>query len=257
MLRNSGSSLRLIASLQTLIPSSSHQLLQRSPVSGTAKGKAKLKAGQTLKRSTLGRKKAAGGEPATSRGGGRARNEAIERLNRMVDSCLNAPAPVRHLTAKERAREAEREKLGLISKERQREIDQEKARAKAGGAAPEEEPVIMGTPGLDLITLGLVDKESIPKYELTVEDGRRLAKEYSRVLMRKHRARQAAETTLLRLKKEAIAALPDHLREAALVPDLTPFPANRYMATLTPPIEGYIDKVREAAKKHTVKEKLR
>ncbi|KAG1339021.1 Aspartate carbamoyltransferase [Cocos nucifera] len=257
MLRNSRSSSRLIASLKTLIPSSSHQLLQCSPVSGTAKGKAKLKSGQPLKRSTVGRKKPAGGDPAISGGGGRARNESIERLNRMVDSCLNAPTPLRHLTAKERAREVEREKLGLISKERQREIDKEKARAKAGGAAPEEEPVIMGTPGLDLITLGLVDKESIPKYELTVEDGRRLAKEYSRVLMRKHRGRQAAETTLLRLKKEAIAALPDHLREAALVPDLTPFPANRYMATLTPPIEGYIDKVREAAKKHTVKEKLR
>lgn len=256
MLGNPSTSSRLIASLKTLIPSSGHQLLQRSPVSGTAKGKAKLKAGQQLKRSTI-KKKSAGGESAPARGGGRARNEAIDRLNRMVDSCINAPTPLRHLTPKERAREAEREKLGLISKERQREIDQEKARAKAGGAAPEEEPVIMGTPGLDLITLGLVDKEAIPKYELTVADGRRLAKEYSRVLMRKHRARQAAETTLLRLKKEAIAALPDHLRVAALVPDLTPFPANRFMATLTPPIEGYIDKVREAAKKYTVKEKLR
>lgn len=256
MLRNPNSS-RVIASLKTLILSSGHHLLQRSPVSGTAKGKAKLKSGQLLKRSTVGRKKPAGSEPSAARGGGRARNEAIERLNRMVDSCLNAPTPLRHLTAKERAREAEREKLGLISRERQREIDQEKARARAGGAAPKDEPVFMGTPGLDLITLGLVDKESIPKYELTVEDGRRLAKEYSRVLMRKHRARQAVETMLLRLKKEAIAALPDHLREAALVPDLTPFPANRYMATLTPPIEGYIDKVREAAKKHTVKEKLR
>ncbi|XP_038980259.1 uncharacterized protein LOC103717499 [Phoenix dactylifera] len=257
MLRNPSSSSSLIASLKTLIPSSSHQLLQRSPVSGTAKGKGKLKSGQPLKRSTVRRKQPGGGDSSPSRGGGRARNEAIERLNRMVDSCLNAPTPVRHLTAKERAREAERERLGLISKERQREIDQQKARAKGRSAAPEEEPIIMGTPGLDLITLGLVDKETIPKYELTVEDGRRLAKEYSRVLMRKHRARQAAETTLLRLKKEAIAALPDHLREAALVPDFTPFPANRYMATLTPPIEGYIEKVREAAKKYTVKEKLR
>lgn len=120
-----------------------------------------------------------------------------------------------------------------------------------------ETPTIIGTPGLDLITLGLVDEDKIPKYELNVEDGRRLAKEYSRVLMRKHRARQAAESTLLRLKKEAIEALPDHLKEAALVPDLTPFPANRFMATLTPPIEGYIEKVREAAMKSSGSEKIR
>ncbi len=70
-------------------------------------------------------------------------------------------------------------------------------------------------------------------------------------------ARQAAESTLLRLKKEAIEALPEDLRAAALVPDLTPFPANRFMATLTPPIEGYIDKVKEAAKKSSGREKLR
>ncbi|KAG1354923.1 putative Aspartate carbamoyltransferase [Cocos nucifera] len=202
MLRNSSSSTRLIASLKTLISSSSHQLLQCSLVSGTAKGKAKLKSGQPLKRSTFGRKKPAGGDPAAFGGGGRARNESIERLNRMVDSCLNAPTPLRHLTAKGRTRETESEKFGLISKERQREINKEKARAKAGGAAVKVESVIMGTPGLDLITLGLVNKESIPKYELTIDDDRRLAKEYSRVLMRKHQDWQAAETTLLRLKEE-------------------------------------------------------
>ncbi|KAJ8529252.1 hypothetical protein K7X08_036087 [Anisodus acutangulus] len=88
-------------------------------------------------------------------------------------------------------------------------------------------PWPIGPPGLDLISLGLVDVEKLLKYELTVEDGRRLSKEYSRVLMRKHRQRQAAETTLLRLKKEAIEALPENLKAAALVPDLTPFPVNR------------------------------
>ncbi|WOL04059.1 hypothetical protein Cni_G12780 [Canna indica] len=245
---------RMISSaLKTLISPQNHQLVRRAPVSGTAKGKAKLKSGQPLKRSTVRTKKAPSGDAPR---GGRSRNEAIERVNRMVDSCLNAPTPVRYLTAKERLREAEREKLGLISKDRQREIDEAKARAKSGKGAAEG-PVIMGTPGLDYITLGLVDKDAIPKYELTVEDGRRLAKEYSRFLMRRHRARQAAETTLLNLKKEAIAALPDHLRKAAMVPDFTPFPANRFMATLTPPIEGYIDKVREAAKQFAGKEKLR
>ncbi|CAI0545584.1 unnamed protein product [Linum tenue] len=120
-----------------------------------------------------------------------------------------------------------------------------------------DEPLMMGTPGFDLISLGLVDADKIPKYELTVEDGRRLAKEYSRVLMRKHRARQAAETNLLRMKKEAIEALPEKLKQAALVPDLTPFPKERFMATLTPPIEGYIDKVKEAAMRSSGAQKIR
>ena len=90
------------------------------------------------------------------------------------------------------ALEAEREKMGLISKDRAKEIEtmkKKKSESESGS------PAIMGTPGLDLITLGLVDAEKIPKYELTVEDGRRLSKEYSRVLMRKHRARQVAEST--------------------------------------------------------------
>ena len=237
-----------------------HQLQQRAPVSGTAKGKAKLKAGQPLKRSTIGAKK---GTPSTGGGGGgggRGRREAMERITQISESCLNASTPLRHLPPKERLREAKREELGLVSKERQRELDIAKAKAKAkskGTGADDGDRVLMGPPGLDYISLGLVDEDAIPKYELTVEDGRQLAKEYSRVLMRRHRARQTAESTLLTLKKEAIAALPEKLRAAAMVPDMTPFPANRYMATLTPPIEGYIEKVRDAAKKHSVKEKLR
>ncbi|XP_010247173.1 PREDICTED: uncharacterized protein LOC104590280 [Nelumbo nucifera] len=235
----------LTSSVETL----TYQFLQRCSVSGTAKGKSKIKTAQPLKRSKIPKKK------GTSSGGGGRMNEATERLNRMVDSCLDAPTPVRYLTPKQREREAEREKLGLISKDRQREIDALKA--KKSEKSVEESPTIIGTPGLDLISLGLVDAKDIPKYELTVEDGRRLAKEYSRVLMRRHRARQAAESMLLRLKKEAIEALPEHLKAAALVPDLTPFPANRFMATLTPPIEGYIEKIKEAAKKNVGKEKLR
>ncbi|CAD6248426.1 unnamed protein product [Miscanthus lutarioriparius] len=250
--------LTISPALASGVTSQHHQLQQRAPVSGTAKGKAKLKAGQPLKRSTIGAKK---GAPSTGGGGGgRGRREAIERITNISESCLNASTPLRHLFPKERLREAKREELGLVSKERQRELDVAKAKAKAkskGTGGGEGDRVLMGPPGLDYISLGLVDEEAIPKYELTVEDGRRLAKEYSRVLMRRHRARQTAESTLLTLKKEAIAALPEKLRAAAMVPDMTPFPANRYMATLTPPIEGYIEKVREAAKKHSVKEKLR
>ncbi|XVF61835.1 hypothetical protein PTKIN_Ptkin08bG0165500 [Pterospermum kingtungense] len=233
----------------------SHQLVQRCTVSGTAKGKTKLKAGQSLKRSKISTKKGKGGVAAFDESlpkGGRISDEK----EKLYDQCLNAPTPVRHLSPKERAREAEREKLGLISKERQREMEILKKGGRKAMGIPDE-PMIVGTPGLDLITLGLVDADKIPKYELTVEDGRRLAKEYSRVLMRKHRARQAAETNLLRMKKEAIEALPEKLKEAALVPDLTPFPANRFMATLTPPIEGYNEKVKEAARKNSAKQKLR
>ncbi|XP_021906605.1 uncharacterized protein LOC110821181 [Carica papaya] len=238
---------------KTLLDSLNHQLLQRCWISGTAKGKGKMKAGQPLKRSKVTTKKGGPAADSSAKGAG---GRIPDEKQRLYDQCLNAPSPVRHLTSKERVREAEREKLGLISKDRQRELDiLRKGGRQAMGVS--DEPMPMGTPGFDLISLGLVDAEKIPKYELTVEDGRRLAKEYSRVLMRRHRARQAAESTLLRLKKEAIEALPEKLREAALVPDLTPFPANRFMATLTPPIEGYIEKVKEAARKSSGKEKLR
>ncbi|KAL8062818.1 hypothetical protein ABFX02_02G171900 [Erythranthe guttata] len=145
-----------------------------------------------------------------------------------------------------------REKMGLTSKGN----EQAKQKLKKQGK-DFDSPFVMGTPGMDLITLGLVDADKIPKYELNVEDGRMLAKEYSRVLMRKHRARQASESMLLKCKKEAIDALPEELKEAALVPDLTPFPINRFMATLTPPIEGYIEKVNEAARRSAIKGKLR
>ncbi|KAK8716289.1 hypothetical protein V6N13_043604 [Hibiscus sabdariffa] len=206
-----------------------HQFLQRCTVSGTAKGKSKLKAGQPLKRSKISTKKGKGGAPtddSLSKGG-----RVSDEKQKLYEQCLNAPTPVRHLSPKERAREAEREKMGLISKERQREMEILKKGGRKAMGVPDE-PMIMGTPGLDLITLGLVDADKIPKYELTVEDGRRLAKEYSRVLMRKHRARQAAETNLLRMKKEAIEALPEKLKEAAMIPDLTPL--RKRLRKLTP-----------------------
>ncbi len=57
--------------------------------------------------------------------------------------------------------------------------------------------------------------------------------------MKEHRAWQADLTTKLKLKLAAVAALPPHLRAAAEVPDDEPFPLNRRMWTLTPPIEGF------------------
>ncbi|CAH9070692.1 unnamed protein product [Cuscuta epithymum] len=235
----------LSSSTPTSLKALSHQFLQRCTVSRTAKGKGKLKAGQTLKRTKISTKK---GSEVTPKEAPRRKSEFDE----MLEECLSSTPPLRFLKPKELAREAEREKMGIISKARE---DEKKKLKKMGKEF--ESPWMIGSPGLDLISLGLVDAEKIPKYDLTVEDGRRLAKEYSRVMMRKHRARQASESTLLRLKKEAIEALPDDLKAAALVPDLTPFPMNRFMATLTPPIEGYIEKVQEAARKSSAKEKLR
>ncbi|CAH1414234.1 unnamed protein product [Lactuca virosa] len=150
------------------------------------------------------------------------------QLEQMIDDCLQAKAPVRFLKPKEREREAEREKMGLVSEDRKQEIANFKKNKNKAKDDNEQKSGIrfIGPEGLDLVSLGVVDADKIPKYELTVEDGRKLAKEYGRVLMRKHRARQAAETGLLMCKKEAIEALPEGLglREAALVPDLTPFP---------------------------------
>ncbi|CAI9108218.1 OLC1v1007774C1 [Oldenlandia corymbosa var. corymbosa] len=226
-----------------------YQLLQRCWVSGTAKGKGKIKEGKPLKRSKVTTKKTT----AAPAGGGPRRRSEFDEL---VDECLGSAPPIRYLKPDEKAREAEREKMGLKSKAMEEQQKKWKKMAKKKNEF--DAPFLMGLPGgLDLISLGLVDADKIPAYELTVEDGRRLAKEYSRVLMRKHRARQAAETALLRCKKEAIEALPEKLKAAALVPDFTPFPINRFMATLTPPIEGYLEKVQEAAKRSAGKEKLR
>lgn len=219
------------------LESLSYQFLQRCSVSGTAKGKAKLKTGQPLKKSKVSTKK---GKPASAKDGARKKGGSDET----IEQRLAATAPMRFMKPKEREREAEREKMGLVSKA------SEQAREKLKKQKDEfSSPWIIGTPGLDFISLGLVDADKIPKYDLSVEDGRMLAKEYTKVLMRSQRARQAAISALLQCKKEAIEALPENLKEAALVPDLTPFPADRIMASLTPPIEGYIEKINDAARR--------
>lgn len=233
--------------LKSSLDSFSYQFLQRCSVSGTAKGKGKIKAGQPLKRSKVTTKKGSSVDTPTKEGPRKKSN-----FDEMVDQCLTSTSPLRYMNRKERMREAAREKMGLISKAN--EQAKEKLKKQNDQFAS---PLGIGTLGLDYIRLGLVDADKIPKYELNVEDGRRLAKEYSRVLMRKHRARQAGESNLLRCKKEAIEALPDHLKAAALVPDLIPFPVNRFMATLTPPIEGYSEKINEAARKSVEGKKRR
>jgi hypothetical protein len=64
------------------------------------------------------------------------------------------------------------------------------------------------------------------------------AKEYSRQKMREHRAWQKDFMRKVKLRDEAIAALPtEGLRAAALKPDLTIFPAQRQVFVETPPHE--------------------
>jgi hypothetical protein len=54
-----------------------------------------------------------------------------DRFASLVDACLDAPTPVRALKEKERVREMEREKLGIVSKAKERHLEREKAKAKA------------------------------------------------------------------------------------------------------------------------------
>jgi hypothetical protein len=132
----------LLTSIRTL--SQNQTLTLTRSASGTAKGKAKIKAGQVLKRASMSKKKQASEEPSSSRGG-RADKEVVDRLTTMTNSCLSAPTPIRYLSAQKRAREAEREKLGLFSKERQREIDMIKAQKKAAKEGKtEEQRVLLG-----------------------------------------------------------------------------------------------------------------
>lgn len=233
-----------LKAFSSFLESLSCQLTQRCSASGTAKGKAKLKDGKPLKKNKIVTKKGVSSAP---KGGPRITSES----EALVDEVLLATAPVRFLTPKERARDVEREKMGLISKAREEEKKKLKKHQKTFSS-----PFIIGTPGLDLITLGVVDADKIPKYELTVEDGSWLAREYGKVLKLKSNESYGAETALIKLKKEAIEALPEHLRMHALSIDSSNFPGKKLMATVTPPIEGYIERVKEADKKAAEKIRL-
>lgn len=58
--------------------------------------------------------------------------------------------------------------------------------------------------------------------------------------MKAHRERQRDLAKKLQLKLSAVAALPEGpLRDAALEPDLSPFPSSRPVWTDTPPVPGF------------------
>ena len=42
-----------------------------------------------------------------------------------------------------------------------------------------DEPIRIGIVGLDYVALWIFTEDELPKYKVTVEDGKRLAKEYS------------------------------------------------------------------------------
>jgi len=78
--------------------------------------------------------KAASPSKVVKKGGAAAKDAGLEKRDRfaaILDSCLDAPSPVRHLKEKDRLRELEREKLGLVSKQKERALERDKAKAKA------------------------------------------------------------------------------------------------------------------------------
>lgn len=81
------------------------------------------------------------------------------------------------------------------------------------------------------------------------------AKEYSRLKMMEHRMMRSGESARLKLKLAAIEALPaGKLRDAAKVPDWTPFPALRMAAAFSPPRPDFVDdRMRENQKVSIVK----
>jgi hypothetical protein len=90
------------------------------------------------------------------------------------------------------------------------------------------------------IMLRALESQTVEPLDLTPEEreeAARRAKEYSSRKMRQHREWQADLSMKLKLKQAAIAALPPDLRAAAMVPDLEPFPLNRWIWTETPPVE--------------------
>jgi type IV secretory pathway VirB10-like protein len=165
------------------------------------------------------------------------------RFDDLVVKALEAPSPVRYVKEKERLREQEMEKYGLMTKARQIELEQEKAKEKSlkktkrkASSSEKEDGAGEQVEGEEENGIAGQEKETAP---LTKEEGMRLAKAYSRLLMREDRKFQAGATIRLRLKREAIAALPLGLQEAARVPDMAPFPGLS-PATLTPPIPGFV-----------------
>lgn len=66
-----------------------------------------------------------------------------------------------------------------------------------------------------------------------------MAKKYTSETMKLVIARRKDETAKIKLKQQALAALPEDLRAKAVLPDHSLFPRNRHVFTDTPPIPGF------------------
>ena len=60
-------------------------------------------------------------------------------------------------------------------------------------------------------------------------EGEKLAKEYSKQWLRRRRALERDLIMKVRLRDEAVSALPEQIRHAAMEPDYTPYPKKRTM----------------------------
>lgn len=66
---------------------------------------------------------------------------------------------------------------------------------------------------------------------------------YSRQKFLLHHRQNGHFSKMIKLREAAIAALPEQLREEALVPDLEPFPIQRRVFTETAPIKDFQEKL--------------
>jgi hypothetical protein len=110
-----------------------------------------------------------------------------------------------------------------------------------------EDPDDMDDKQMALI-IDILKPYKVPKRKLTPEQFARdqeIAKTYTRMMQRIHNHHGRNLQRLIRLKWEAINALPPDLQKAALVLDETPWPLSRLPPTWTPPIKGFSTKPKE------------
>eukprot|EP00898_Chlorokybus_atmophyticus_P000795 jgi/Chlat1/1716/Chrsp127S01939 len=126
-----------------------------------------------------------------------------------------------------------------------------KGKGKGKGRSPEDA-------ALALLLKALTPAPKYTPAQPHREEDARKAKEYSRLKMAEQRSRNRDESVKLRLKREALAALPtDSLRMAALSLDVSPFPLRRHPATWTPPIPGFAERSNELSEEEAAKLKRR
>ncbi len=81
-----------------------------------------------------------------------------------------------------------------------------------------------------------------PRTQLSEEENRRhfeIGKTYNKNMATRHNVENCNLTWKIKLRDDAIEALPSELQEHAKEADLTPCPLWRRMATVTPPIPGF------------------